>query len=98
MKHRYQRDTEIERYIDTHSTYGSFEEAFDGYEDDFYKIAIRNGKATFNLFPLARLTLTIERNIGRKVNIDELERIFDRWYGIIDYERTCDMEPDYLFE
>ena len=92
MKHRYPRDTEIERYIDIHSTYGSFEEAFDGYEDDFLEIAHRDERLSWNLFPVARLTLTLERNIGRKVTIRELERIFDRWCETIDGELVFDLD------
>jgi len=98
MKHRYPRDTEIERYIDTHSTYGSFEEAFDGYEDDFLKIAHKDDRLSWNLFPIARLTLTLERNIGRKVTIKELERIFDRWRETIDYQLGFDLDPEGVFE
>tara|TARA_B100001540_G_scaffold305846_1_gene317290 strand:- start:120 stop:806 length:687 start_codon:yes stop_codon:yes gene_type:complete len=100
MKPRYPRDPEIDRYVDTHLSYGSFEEAFDGYEDDFFQIASKDVRGSWNLFELARLTLTLERNIGRKLGIDELERIFDRSYETAN-SYSCinrDIEPEELFE
>ena len=98
MKLRDEGYSEINSYIDTHVTYGSFDEAFDGYEDDFLEIANRDEKLSWNLFPVARLTLTLERNIGRKVTITELERIFDRWCDNIDYEIGFDLDRESVFE
>lgn len=97
MKHRYAGYQEKPRYVETLDTYRSFEEAFDAYYEHIREIAFKDRKVSMNLFPLARLTLSLEKSINRKVDIDELECIFDRWYEVIS-EWSSDFDESDLFE